>query len=405
MKKIGKMNVIVAVFVFSLLLAGCGRQAKAVNMKEYTSQDGTYSIKADENYIMRDVGVDSCMILEMPDGTDGMLITQLLPNSRGINMGSWSSLEEIEEFKEEASQLYDRKEIAKPENPAFRSIEAYTYKEKGHTGGYCIVYGETDYAYYMLEFFDSGKKLHNDDYYRDICTSFREDALAIEEKKTSITEVPDTIRWFNASNAILVELNGYDYRLYGGLYPNKFNQESIRDHLNESCGVTDKASADEELDWFLSEGERAGFVELMEYFSEAGLGETEKEERVSFLLDNFEVSKEEAEIYTRWYNKYEEDDEDAVSAWDYSRALSRIANFYLAGYYTLEESLDASLDIAEGIQASFDSWDDYMESYFTGYEHWGNGNSEDRREIYHNLQRAEDNPYSIDFHTKLEKSW
>ena len=100
---------------------------------------------------------------------------------------------------------------------------------------------------------------------------------------------------------------------------------------------------------FLREGERAGFVELMEYFSEAGLYEIEKDERVSFLLDNFEVSKEEAENYARWYNKYEEDYEDAVSAWDYSRALSRIANFYLAGYYTLEEAFDASLDSAPKI--------------------------------------------------------
>ena len=405
MKGSRKIWALIAAIMIFQLLTGCGSQRKVVNEKEYTSQDGTYSIKADENYIIRDAEVDSWMALEMPDGMDSMLITQLLPDSRSINMGSWSSLEEIKEAKEEVSQLYDRKEIAKPENTAFRSIEAYTYKGKGHTGRLCVVYGETDYAYYMLEFFNSGTKIHNDDYYKDICTSFRENVQAIEEKKTSIAEVQDTVRWFNASNAMLIELNGYDYRLYGGLYPNKLNQETIRKLLSESCGVTDRASADEDLNLFLREGERAGFVELMEYFSEAGLYEIEKDERVSFLLDNFEVSKEEAENYARWYNKYEEDYEDAVSAWDYSRALSRIANFYLAGYYTLEEAFDASLDIAERIQASFDSWDDYMESYFTGYEHWGNGNSEDRREIYHNLQKAEDNPYSIDFQIKLEKSW
>ena len=91
--------------------------------------------------------------------------------------------------------------------------------------------------------------------------------------------------------------------------------------------------------------------------------------------------------------------------WDYNRALSQLANFYLAGYYTLEEALDYSLNIAEMIQTSFDSWDDYMESYFTGYEYWAEESSEERRGVYTELQNAGDNPFSVDFKTKLERSW
>lgn len=136
-----------------------------------------------------------------------------------------------------------------------------------------------------------------------------------------------------------------------------------------------------------------------------GIGEIGRCSSHDFLYDNFEVSEEEAQTFANWYNRYEESGEDAASGWDYNRALSQLANFYLARYYTLEEALDASLDVAEMIQTSFDSWDEYMESYFTGYEYWSEEGSEERREVYEELQNAGDNPFSVDFKTALERSW
>lgn len=398
--------VIAAVIGFQLL-TGCGKQAEAVNEKEFISADGTYSVWADENYVLTDVGLDSWMDLGMPGSTDGILIMQLLPDSRSISMGNWESLDAVREYMEEANQLYDRQEADKPENPIFHRMEAYTYQttQEGHVGKMYTVYGETDYAYYAISLIESGSGQDDNEFFKNICASFKEIEEGIEAKEASIAETPDTIRWFNASNALLVGLNNFDYRLFGGLVPNSINREVAKNNLNNAFGVTDKFSANETLQWLLSEGERADFKELMEYLEEAGLHEIEKEERTDFMLENFEVSEEEAENYAEWYNKYEEDSEDAVSGWDYNRALSQIANFYLAGYYTLEEAYDASLDAAVIVQERFDSWDDYMESYFTGYEYWGGESSEDRREVYRSLQSAEDNPYQIDFHTKLEKSW
>ena len=71
----------------------------------------------------------------------------------------------------------------------------------------------------------------------------------------------------------------------------------------------------------------------------------------------------------------------------------------------MEEALDASLEVAKIIQGSFASWDDYMESYFTGYEYWAEEESTQRRGIYKGLQEAADNPFAVDFKTELEKSW
>ncbi|RAZ08697.1 DUF1266 domain-containing protein, partial [Klebsiella oxytoca] len=64
---------------------------------------------------------------------------------------------------------------------------------------------------------------------------------------SSDTELSDTIRWFNASNAILIDANRWDYQIYGGLEPNEANQTAAKYVLENSWGVTDKDSADETL--------------------------------------------------------------------------------------------------------------------------------------------------------------
>lgn len=308
---------------------------------------------------------------------------------------------------EESNGLTDKQEMTKPESAELGSMEAYSYKmtQDGSTGKICAVYGETDYAYYFLGYTEGKIKARSDDYFGKVCASFRENEEAIGEKTSSVSEMPDTLRWFNASNAMLIKVNGWDYQIYGGLEPGGVNQETVKQVLDNSWGVTDKDSADETLDWLLTEGHRTGFAEEMELLAEYGMEDVYEEERVSFLIGNFGLNEEQAGYYARWFGRYEESYEDAASGWDYNRALSQLANFYLAGYYTLEEALDASLDVAERIQASFDSWDDYMESYFTGYEYWAEESSEERRAIYEELRRAGDNPYSVDFNMKLEKSW
>ena len=405
MKKIGKMKVLAAVSAFLLLSTGCGKQAKEVNMREYASPDGTYSIEADESYTTADMGMDNWLGLGAPGGLDSVAVMQF-PKKGGF-LGGWSSLSEAIEFMEESNEFFDKKEMSKPECAELNNIEAYTYKmtQDGYTAEIRAVYGETDYAHYLLMYTGAELKGNGADYFEKVCASFKENADVIEEMSASAADVSDTLRWFNASNSMLIYVNGWDYRLYGGLEPNETSQEVAKQILDNSWGVTDKTSADEILDWLLSEGHRTEFVEEMEFLVECGIAEEEKEERASFLYENFEISEEDAQTFADWYNEYEESGEDVVSGWDYNRALSQLANFYLAGYYTLEEALDASLDVAKMIQGSFDSWDDYMESYFTGYEYWSEESSEDRRGVYEELQSAADNPFGVDFKTTLERSW
>ena len=82
---------------------------------------------------------------------------------------------------------------------------------------------------------------------------------------------------------------------------------------------------------------------------------------------------------------YEQFGAEAIDGWDYCRALNLMSFFYLAGYYTEEEALDKSLEIAVTLQEKFDSWDALVDSYLRGYEYWAEESSDERREVYEDL--------------------
>lgn len=218
-------------------------------------------------------------------------------------------------------------------------------------------------------------------------------------------ELSDTVRWFNASYAILTELNGWDYTIFAGLRPTQLNQKLEQASLEQWWGVTDRATADETLDWVLTEGHRLSFAEDAIYLEAIGLGDVDEADREGFMLQNFDMTTDEADYYVNTYEMYAEYGVHAIDGWDYCRALNLLSFFYLAGYYTEEEALDKSLEIAKDVQPLFDSWDELVDSYLRGYEYWAEESSEERRKIYKDLLNRKDNPYTVDYHTTLEKSW
>ena len=67
--------------------------------------------------------------------------------------------------------------------------------------------------------------------------------------------------------------------------------------------------------------------------------------------------------------------------------------------------LEKMYEIASVIQCEFDSWDDYMDSCFLGYEYWSDESSRPLREVYEDLKQREISPYSVDFKTELIREW
>ena len=164
------------------------------------------------------------------------------------------------------------------------------------------------------------------------------DAANYEETQ----ELSDTVRWFNASYAVLTELNLWDYNCFGGMEANEQNQALVRQLLEEWWDVTDRESAEETLLWILTEGHRVSFAEDMQYLEQEGMGEVPAENRADWLLENFEnldFTPEEAQHYADYYALYEERGADAIAGWDYCRALNLMSYFYVAGYYEDRKSV------------------------------------------------------------------
>lgn len=389
-----------------LVLVGCG--SKEVVMKEYVSKDQSVSIQMDEEWKEQEDFISE----EMEGLADGWIVASTQNESDAILVAQMPkhiyNISSIDECKDMVSSSWAMSEIQPVESPGVSGMnveetDSCTMTLDNVSGDGLVLYGETEYAYYAILYVAPKINDTKTEYFHNVCASFKETVPEIESAFS--TEITDTIQWFNNTYAVLTVLNGWDYTVYGGIPADASGAAVAQSILSESWDVTDRDSADETMEWLLTEGHRTSFAEDMDYLGEDALTDVSEDERVNVILDNFEVDQEEAESYARWYALYEQYGAEAAAGWDYSRAMSLLAYYYLAGFYTEEEALDASLEVAEVIQSTFDSWDSYMESYFAGYEYWAEESSEDRRDIYEEIKTSSDNPFSLAWDTALEKSW
>lgn len=373
------------------------------DMEEFTSNDGSISIMLGKGWTTEDMGMDFWLAAQSKDGSEAVIIMQFPKAGSLLPVDSISSMKTV---MAESYGLANESEAKAPSVPGMTGVEAAacTIDVDGETADAYMVYGETDYAFYAMMFMAEDEM--DDDAVASAmasCETFKETPLEIEDNST--VEVTDTVKWFNASYAVLTSINGWDYNRFGGLAVNDANAAVVQELLNSWWDVSDRASADENLDWILTEGHRANFVSEMKTLEEAGLGSVAAEERPEFILGVYEMDAPTAEIYSKCYSAYETAGEKAIDGWDYCRALNLLGYYYTAGYYTDAEALDKSLEIAQTVQAEFGSWDELVESYMVGYEYWAEESGEDRRSIYEDLKTREDNPYAIDFKMTLEKTW
>lgn len=395
-----------AVILAVMMLQGCGGSEKSpedllADMKEFSISDGSASIYLDQSWITQDTGVDTAIAVGKENGSEAVVLMQF-PKS---GMYQVNSLEALDEYVETNYQPSNKQDVADFEVPGMSGVKAMTCEITfgGQSAQACLVSGETDYACYSIIYMAGKISDSMVNSFKVSCSKFREEAPEVDDRTT--VEMTDTVRWFNASYAVLTELNGWDYNRFAGLPANDDSMALEQQLLEDWWGVTDRASADETLDWILTEGHRVGFADNMKYLEEAGLGGVSAEERKAFILDNFSATDEEAQGYVDNYAVYEQYGEHAIDGWDYCRALNLMSFYYLAGYYTEQEALDKSLEIAQTVQPLFESWDDLIESYMLGYEYWAEESSADRQAIYEDLKTREDNPYQVDYNTALEKTW
>ena len=398
-----------AVVLAASMLQGCGGGKKTVTqeealakMKEFKTGDGSVAIKLEDSWTTEDLGVDFWLGAGSTDGSKAVLVMQFPKGGSVLPVGS---MDDVKSLVDESYGVSDAADAEAPTLPGMTGVTASTCKVNadGEAAEAYLIYGETDYAFYSLMYV--AEKIKDNDMVsmKASCSSFVE--TPIEEEDNTTVEITDTVRWFNASYAVLTEINGWDYNRFAGAPANEETKEIQKASLDEWWGVTDRASADENLTWILEEGHRTGFKEDMEYLKEVGIGDVEAEGRKDFILENFEVTDEEAQSYVDSYNMYEQFGADAIAGWDYCRALNLMSFYYLAGYYTEQEALDKSLEIAQTVQPLFTSWDELIASYMRGYEYWAEESSAERQAIYEDLKTRSDNPYTVDYNLTLEKTW
>ena len=428
MKKIKRQALIfcLALTCSAMLLQGCGDKSskkdsavsensqKTTNgdeaskdylsdMKEFSTTDKTVSIYFDQDWQTEDLEMDFWLGAGNKKGDKAAAILQFPKN--GANMMA-NSIEMVAEMVEASYNVSDKESTTAPSVPGMSEITAYTCKMTagGVTGGAYLIYGETSYAYYALTYI--ADKLTDEDIasFNASCSKFQENPPEVEDNFSS--EMTDTLRWFNAAYAVLIDLNGRDFNLFGGIPANDDSKTIMQAGLADSWGVEDRTSADENIDWILSEGHRVDFVENMKALEDAGVtADTSTEDLAALLKDEYDFEDETANSFARAFGVYTEHGADAIAAWDYSRAMYLLSAYYHAGYYTEQEALDKSLEVAQTIQSMYESWDDFMDSYLWGYDYWAEEESTERREIYNKLKAQSDSPFRFDFKMNLEKTW
>ena len=428
MKKIKRQALIfcLALTCSAMLLQGCGDKSskkdsavsensqKTTNgdeaskdylsdMKEFSTTDKTVSIYFDQDWQTEDLEMDFWLGAGNKKGDKAAAILQKPKN--GANMMA-NSIEMVAEMVEASYNVSDKESTTAPSVPGMSEITAYTCKMTagGVTGGAYLIYGETSYAYYALTYI--ADKLTDEDIasFNASCSKFQENPPEVEDNFSS--EMTDTLRWFNAAYAVLIDLNGRDFNLFGGIPANDDSKTIMQAGLADSWGVEDRTSADENIDWILSEGHRVDFAENMKALEDAGVtADTSTEDLAALLKDEYDFEDETANSFARAFGVYTEHGADAIAAWDYSRAMYLLSAYYHAGYYTEQEALDKSLEVAQTIQSMYESWDDFMDSYLWGYDYWAEEESTERREIYNKLKAQSDSPFRFDFKMNLEKTW
>lgn len=231
------------------------------------------------------------------------------------------------------------------------------------------------------------------------------------KEQGAVEDLPQTILWFNATYAPLTYSNGCNWRLVGGWEPTEENSQITAALLQSSWNVKDRETALETVKNLIQKGHRGKCREYTEQMAEWGLLDLEEEEFVQQIVAK-DVGNELGRYAVAYYMYKGGIEPEYMVAWDLCRVNQLYADYYLCGYMTYEEAMDASLTNSLKLQELFDSWEEMMDSYMTGYMFWqgdlmltDDSPTKERYHYYEILKDMENGPYTLDWNMKLEKSW
>lgn len=411
MKKIVTLMLTVAIAA-TAVLSGCsgksGSTGEEETINKYTAQSGLYEVSLPGEWTEEDnSGLTDMLALSREDGASAIVLG--LEKSQ-LSASAAADVESLEDFYGYVDSLLLNGTAATTELTDADAIQldAFTNslakegtmtQSDGASGQVFVQCSETEAAYYTIVLSATKK-------YDDIVPPIKEKMGFAELEVAEVSTLSDTLRWFNATYALITRLNGGDLNLVAGYEPGEAIESMVQEMLERDWEVTDKATLDESINWLLTEGHNK---DALDYITEVGADEMSAEELATAMDENAFTDEQKTVLQSAFDAKAAYGDQ-AIAGWDLSRAMSLIGWGYLANYYTYEEAMDKSLETAQLIQTTFGSWDDFINSYFYGYSYWSGESAEDadsqaaeRRQLYDQLKG--EGVYDVDWSLQLTKEW
>jgi predicted small lipoprotein YifL len=220
-----------------------------------------------------------------------------------------------------------------------------------------------------------------------------------ETRVYNLDLLDDQILWINGTHAVLTVSNGHDVNLFGGTAPTAQVRADWVATLDAWWGIDSKEELLSVIDDLTAGLHNPRYLEeVLEY----GLHEADEEELINELQS---YEDEETAFYLMlMFYAYDDFGQNAIMGWDLSRATQLCAQGYLAGYFDFEEALLKAFSIGKVIQQTFDSWEDFWESYFFGYYWWSQDMRQlfERMDMYDALTEDPNSPFNLDWMLSLD---
>jgi len=214
-----------------------------------------------------------------------------------------------------------------------------------------------------------------------------------------------TIAWLNGSYSLLTRMNHWNPVYVGGLQRTFYGIFKVRKVLAAWWGVNKKNALQmvDDLAYgmhnevFLNETETTGIAFMTDNEFDALQSSSRPKDipKLQFLHDG----------YRRFGNK-------ACVAWDLSRGMQLLGQYYVAGYMGYDAALEKSIELGKKAQSVFGSWDAFWDSYLYGYLYWSKNYTARRipdytmrMKILDQYRKNGKGPYSQPWNLMLHVDW
>lgn len=393
---------------------------ETVETQEYVTEDSTYSVILPAGMELTDMRLGQNISMLLLDGEDSGMKLQVVSVGIGKmsmppNSGEINSLEDYAEYMEKLmggdgsmKMIWDSEEETEMEGMERSLAKSGKITQGTASSKARACYGETERAYYGAILMGKGEDLDNGQ-------------AVLLFKELELARAQTTKNYILAMTSVLDSLNGANMmETFKGLHDvagdSKKNVDTIKQKealaaqvLEESWNITDRDSLYEMKEGLMNEGHNQEALSLL---TKDGISaEMTREEAAQKLKDN--GADDETLIYMMAaFDARAEFGENAIKAWDLSRAATIMEIGYSAGYCTYEEALDGALEAAVLAQQTFGSWEEFNRSYLYGYSYWNEEALDDpdseayeRKTVMETFEAQKNGPFSVDWNMELTKEW